>query len=60
MLDTTRPQIAGLQLEGVAQSWWEIESKSPELYIELNPDQSSSSSIDSQIIGTWDDFCQAL
>lgn len=36
IFDATKLQIIGLWLEGVAQTWWETQSNSSKVFIELN------------------------
>lgn len=58
MTEATCLQIVEYHLEGVAQAWWQSQSHSPKIYIELNEAQSGSST--SGQITTWDAFCLAL
>jgi hypothetical protein len=55
MEETTKLQIASLQLEGIAQTWWDTHLTNAELIVELDNPPSTNDRITS-----WEHFCQAL
>jgi hypothetical protein len=49
-------QIATLQLEGLAQTWWDTQLENTTLVVDIGASDNSSESP----IKTWEQFCQAL
>jgi len=54
--EATKLQIASLQLEGVAQAWWDTQVDQNVLIVNIGPFVTSHMSA----IISWDAFCDAL
>jgi hypothetical protein len=56
MIEEEKLQITSLQLEGIAQAWWDAQTDTSSLVVDLGDPPVATP----PPIGSWDTFCQAL